>query len=239
MSFKEFDITDSPNPANVKRASFIYEAQSLFQPMRLLSQSLKLAKAKKGNGQRIMLLPGLKSNELAMYPLKKYLSALGYAPEDWGLGINHGYVEQYRDKIVARLQKEANQSKITLIGWSLGGTIAREIARILPEKIQSVVTYGSPAIGGPTYTIGEYFWDKEDTKRIKALIEEQDKTNPIQVPMSIIFTKKDSIVSWAACLDKNSKNVKHYEVNSTHLSLGIDPSVWRIVTEHLENCATN
>ena len=234
MSFQEFDIANSPSPASIKRASFIYEAQSLLQPIRLLSQSVKLANAKKGNGKRIMLIPGLKSNELAMYPLKKYLSALGYAPEDWKLGMNHGYVEKYRDEIVAQLQEEANQDKITLIGWSLGGTIAREVARTLPDKIQGVITYGSPAIGGPTYTIGEHFWDKEETKRIKALIEEEDRTNPIQVPMSIIFTKKDSIVSWAACIDKTSKNVKHYEVHSTHLSLGIDPNVWRIITNHLE-----
>ena len=235
MDIQEYDISDSPEPIAIKRASFLYESHSFFQPARLLSQSMKLVRAKRGNGQRIMLLPGWKTNTLALFPLKQYLAGLGYAPEDWGLGINQGKVELYRDKIAQKLEEE--EGKITLIGWSLGGIVAREVARILPEKIGSVITFGTPAVGGPTYTIGEYFWDKKETERIHDLTEELNETDPIQVPMSIIFTKKDSIVNWAACIDKKSKNVKHYEVYSTHLSMGLDPHVWRIITDHLESYA--
>ncbi|MEM6766658.1 MAG: alpha/beta hydrolase [Bacteroidota bacterium] len=235
MKTQEYNISDSPAPTAVKRASFLYESLSFLQPARLLTQSMELVQAKRGNGQRIILMPGWKTNALSLYPLKGYLAALGYAPEDWGLGVNQGQVEQYRDKIAQQLADE--EGKITLIGWSLGGTVAREVARILPDKIGSVITFGTPVIGGPMYTIGENFWDKAETKRINALTEELNETHPIQVPMSIIFTKKDSIVNWAACLDKKSKNVRHYEVSSTHLSMGIDPHVWRIITDHLERYA--
>ena len=115
--------------------------------------------------------------------------------------------------------------------------VAREIARELPDKIASVVTYGTPVIGGPKYTIGAKVWDKKETVRINALLDELNTNNPIQVPMSIIFTKKDSVVTWSACLDNVSENVQHYEVQSTHLSLGIDPKVWKIVRNHLQQYA--
>lgn len=229
-----FELSNIPNPSTIKRPSLLNEFQAVWQPLRLLSQYRGLTKRKIGNGERIILLPGWKSHDTVMYPVKKFLTKLGYAPAYWGLGINHGYVEKYRDQLLVKLKSEKSNEKIILIGWSLGGTIAREIAREIPEKVASVITYGSPVIGGPTYTVGAKVWDSKETERIRNLIDEKDTTNPIQVPMSIIFTKNDSIVSWSACIDTKSKNVKHYEVNSTHLSLGIDPSVWKIVAHHLE-----
>ena len=237
MSLQEYTIHKSPHPAEIKRPGLLQEIRSVLQPIKLLSQYRKLTKIQHGNGQKVMLFPGWKSHERVMYPLKTYLSKLGYTPQYWGLGINNGQLETYRDKIVKRLKAETSKDKITLIGWSLGGVVAREIAREIPEKISGVVTYGTPVIGGPAYTIGSKSWGAKETKRINTLIDELDRTNPIQVPMSIIFTKNDSIVTWSACLDNKSKNVKHYEVNSTHLSLGIDPEVWEIVSRHLQNVA--
>jgi len=172
-----------------------------------------------------------------MYPVKNFLNTLGYSAEYWGLGMNTGKIEAYRDQIVEQLKNEESKEKVTLIGWSLGGVVAREIARALPEKVSSVITYGTPVVGGPKHTIGAKFWGPKEIKRINKLQKELDKSNPIQVPISIIFTKKDSFVAWPACLDKVSKNVKHYEVNSTHLSLGIDPEVWKIIGHHMQENA--
>ncbi|MFK7934031.1 MAG: esterase/lipase family protein [Saprospiraceae bacterium] len=237
MKVKEYQIEQSPQPWDMKRAPLTKEIHSVFQPMRLLFNYRRLTKKKIGNGQRIMLFPGWKSHETVMYPMKSYLKTIGYAPEYWGLGINHGHIERYRDEILERLRQEDDDEKITLVGWSLGGLVAREIAREFPEKIASVVTYGTPVIGGPKYTIGAKVWGKKETIRINNLLDELNETKPISVPMSIIFTKKDSVVTWSACLDEVSENVEHYEVQSTHLSLGIDPKVWKIVLNHLRKYA--
>lgn len=229
-----FTLDNIPNPSTIKRPSLLKEMEGILQPWRLLGQYRSLTKKKIGNGERVILIPGWKSHDTIMFPVKQFLKKIGYAPEYWGLGINHGYVERYRDQLLAKLRQEDSDEKIIVIGWSLGGTIARELAREMPERIASVITYGSPAFGGPRHTIGDNFWDKKETERICQLIEEEDANRPIQVPMSIIFTKNDSIVSWSACIDTKSKNVKHYEVNSTHLSLGIDPSVWKVIVNHME-----
>lgn len=237
MNFKEYNINEAPEPDHIKRSIFFNEMKSIFQPLRLLTNYRKLTKAKIGNGQRVILFPGWKATATSMYPMKKFLSKIGYEVEYWGLGMNNGNIEKDRDRIVERLSNEANSEPVTLIGWSLGGLVAREIAREIPHKIASVVTYGTPVIDGPKYTIGAKFWSQEETKRIIELSRELNATKPIQVPMSIIFTKEDSIVNWAACLDNASENVTHYEVNSTHLSLGIDPEVWSIVAGHLQKYA--
>lgn len=231
---KKIAFDNIPNPATVERPSLLQELNAIKQPLRLLRQYGNLTKKKIGKGERIILIPGWKSHETTMFPVKQFLKKVGFAPEYWGLGINHGYVEQYRDQLINRLKKDNTKEKVTLIGWSLGGLIAREIARAFPEKIASVITYGTPVVGGPTHTIGAIVYEEEETKRIRELLVELDETNPIQTPMSIIYTKNDSIVAWSACIDTKSPNATHYEVNSTHLSLGIDPSVWRIILNHLK-----
>ncbi len=231
---KKITIENIPNPSEVKRPSIIREIKGIWQPLRLFGQYRSLTKKKVGNGERVILLPGWKSHDTVMFPMKRFLKKIGYAPEYWGLGINQGHVERYRDQLLAKLRKEDTDEKVILIGWSLGGLIAREMAREMPERIASVITYGTPVIGGPMHTIGASYYGVETSKEIAEQIEELDATNPIQTPISAIFTKNDSIVSWSACIDKVSPNVKHYEVNSTHLSLGIDPSVWKVIVNHME-----
>jgi hypothetical protein len=65
------------------------------------------------------------------------------------------------------------------------------------------------------------------------MIEELDATSPITVPSAAIFSRQDEVVSWPACIDRVSPRAKHFEVASTHLSMGIDPDVWNIVIEQL------
>lgn len=237
MSAIEFNIdTESiPQPAMVKRPSIWQEATTLLQPLRLLSAYKHLNKVQKGNGERIILFPGWLSYETVMFPIKKYLKYLGYQPEYWGLGINDGYVEKLRDKMLTRLQDEASAEKVILMGWSLGGLIAREVARVIPDKVAKVITYGTPVVGGPKYTIGAKVYGDKLSEEIMDTLQELDATSPIQVPVRAIFTKNDSIVNWSACIDRTSKDVKHYEVNSTHLSLGLDPVVWKIIAKELKD----
>ena len=237
MRTTTYDIIDTPHPRDIKRPPIYKESHSFVQPLRLVTSLRRLTRQKPGNGERVMLIPGWKSPQSVMFPLKVYLSKLGYSPKYWGIGFNNGQVERYRDILIEELLNENNSEKITLIGWSLGGVVAREVARSLPKKVAGVITYGTPVIGGPKYTIGAKSWGKEEAKRIIALTEELDHSSPITVPISTIFTKKDSIVNWSACIDHKSPNVTHYEVKSTHLSLGIDPEVWNIISNHLKEYA--
>jgi hypothetical protein len=86
-------------------------------------------------------------------------------------------------------------------------------------------------VGGPTHTIGARSYGPEESARISALVEEL--ASPISVPITAIFTRRDGIVSWRACIDRTSPDVRHVEASTTHISMGFDPDVWRVIAQRL------
>ena len=122
---------------------------------------------------------------------------------------------------------------VSLVGWSLGGVVAREVAREHPDAVRRLITYGTPVIGGPTFTVGADAYGADECARITQLTETLDRTRPITVPVTTIYTRRDGIVTWQACLDHASRDVEHVEVGSTHLGLGVDPDVWSVVATRL------
>ncbi|EED33920.1 pgap1 family protein [gamma proteobacterium NOR5-3] len=209
------------------------------EALRLGLASPKLIRAPGGHGEPAMLLPGFKAPESSMFPLRRLLRLKGYDASTWGLGVNQGDVQRYVDALKPRVKEmaESKDSAVALIGWSLGGVVAREIARDISQYVSTIVTYGTPVIGGPSFTVGASSYSLEDRKHINQLIEQRNAANPIQTPLAIVFTRADTIVSWPACIDRHSTNTTHYEVDSTHFSMGIDPTVWGIVLERLHQAS--
>lgn len=207
------------------------ELRAVFQVARLLRSAPWLVRAPRGHGQLVIDLPGWQAGEKSNVVMRTWLRTLGYDVRPWGLGTNTGNPERNSKILVERLS--ASAGPVALLGWSLGGTVAREVARTLPEVISTVVTYGSPVIGGPTYTLGATTYGAQECARIERLAKQLDRDQPIQVPITAIFTRSDGIVDWRACLDTTSRNVNHVEVRSTHLGLGLDPDVWWAVAAAL------
>ena len=205
------------------------------EALRLGLSSPRLIRTPRGHKEPVILLPGFKAPESSMYPLRRLLRLKGYDASTWGLGTNQGDVQHYVDALRPLVSAKAKSGgvPVALVGWSLGGVVAREIAREIPECVSTVITYGTPVIGGPSFTVGANSYSPEDRKHINQLIEERNAANPIQTPLAIVFTRADTIVSWPACIDRLSTNTTHYEVDSTHFSMGIDPTVWGIVLERL------
>jgi pimeloyl-ACP methyl ester carboxylesterase len=221
---------ERPAGAPTRRGT-LAEVCGLGDVPRLLRAAPWLAGAPRGDGGAVIDLPGWRAPEASNAPLRSYLRLLGWSPRSWGLGINRGTPEEDAERLVGRIAEE--DAPVALVGWSLGGTIAREVARAVPERVRCVVTFGSPVVGGPTHTIGASVYGEEECRRAATLIEELDSDRPIQVPITAIFTRRDAIVDWRACIDHTSPHVTHVEVRSTHLSLGVDPDVWWTVARAL------
>lgn len=188
-----------------------------------------------GAGAPVVDIPGWRAPEASSAPLRSFLRWLGYEAMPWGFGTNQGDPQGDAERLAPLVveRAEASGRPVSLVGWSLGGVIAREVARNEPDAVRQVVTYGTPVIGGPTHTIGASSFGAEESERITRMIEEVESENPITVPVTAIYTKRDGIVDWRACIDRHSVEVEHIEVASTHLGLGIDPDVWRIIAERL------
>lgn len=227
------DIDSPVGPPS--RVGIVGELGTVLQPARLLIGGSKLRRAPRGDGRISVFLPGWKAPEVSTFPLRGYLKSLGHDARSWGLGTNQGNVEAKRDEMLSIVEELAATSgrPVNLIGWSLGGVVAREIARTLADSVHRLVTYGSPIVGGPSYTAGWATYPAEERARISALQQHLDATNPIATPTTSIFTRNDTVVDWRACIDRSSLDVTTVEVGSTHVGLGLDPDVWYVVAHAL------
>lgn len=211
------------------------EGLAVAQLARLVASAPRLATAPRGDGSSVIDMPGWKAPESSMAPIRAYLRWLGYDARTWGLGTNAGNPERDAALMAEHVLERSAQSgrPVALVGWSLGGVVAREVARSVPEAVSKVVTFGSPIIGGPTHTFAARTYSQVERHRIEQLIEATDRENPLHVPVTAIFTRRDGVVNWRACIDRRTEGVRHIEVKSSHLGLGIDPDVWQAVAEAL------
>ncbi|CAM2010400.1 lipase family alpha/beta hydrolase [Acanthopleuribacter pedis] len=186
-----------------------------------------------GNGQRVLLLPGFGAGPNAMTALKSVANGLGFDARDWGLGQNNGKVPHLLPAFVDILKAAAEESgrPVVLVGWSLGGYIAREAARDNPDLVAHIITLGTPVWGGPKYTtISRFYRDKGvDVDQIEADTIERYRT-PLTTPVTAYYTESDGIVSPQACIDHWSPNVTHVKVTCTHLGMTFSRQVLRGVT---------
>lgn len=205
-----------------------------FEPALLALHSVRLARQPRGDGRRVVTLPGFGASDASTAPLRAYLSRLGYRPEGWGLGRNGGDVEAFVRSMIVRIERTEPERPVPLIGWSLGGVIAREIARERPDLVEQVITFGSPVVGGPKYTrVGATYAARgADLDEIEAMVAERNRT-PIRVPVTAIYTRTDGVVAWRACIDTVNPGTEHVEVRSTHLGMGIHHEVYVTIAQRL------
>jgi len=192
--------------------------------------------SKPKNPRTIILLPGFGMNEGSMTILQNRLNQCGHKAMMWGLGRNHGQITPLLNAFHEQLNDIYSKEKcsIDLIGWSLGGYIARETAREKPEMIRQVITLASPSIGGPKYTFcGKFYeWSGWDLDRIEKSTQQKFDI-PINVPIVSIYTRTDGVVSWEACIDKWSPHVCHIEVKSSHMGMPFSLNVFSHIIEQL------
>ena len=181
----------------------------------------------------VVLVPGLGAPDLALAPLGRHLRSAGHVVFDSGLGMNLGSVQDDIDEVSERVSKLVDVHRIpaSLVGWSLGGVIAREVARTMPADAEPVITFGTP-LEGPRHTSLAPFYGDQRTRRIEEWIE-QARRVPITVPITVMFSRSDGIVDWHACIDPHSRDVTHVEVTSAHLAMNFDPDIWTVIEDVL------
>lgn len=218
------------------RRGLVAEALGAVQVPRLLARSPRLARMPRGDGRPVVDVPGWRTSERSLLPLRTYLRQLGHDAHGWGFGVNIGDVEANAARLAPVVSRRAERASrpVALLGWSLGGVVARETARTLgPEVVSQVITFGSPIIGGPAFTAVSARMSAASRQRWVDRIEANERAQPLGLPVTSIFTRRDAVVPWRASLDHHSADVTHLEVRSTHLSLGVDPDVWEIIARRL------
>jgi hypothetical protein len=216
--------------------TLLRESRGLLELPRLAWQFPALAILARGAGEPVLVLPGFGAGDPSTLPLRAYLRVLGYNVHGWGLGMNSGDVAALVPQVVAVTARCAARAErpVRLVGWSLGGTLARETARERPDLVERVITLGTPVVGGPKYTAVAHVYRQRgyDLDAIEVAVAERDKI-PIHVPITAIYSRADRIVAWEACIDRINPHVEHLEVRTTHIGLGLSPEVYRILAQRL------
>ncbi|MGE5216902.1 MAG: esterase/lipase family protein [Chloroflexota bacterium] len=225
------DLIEPPDPSHVIR-----EARGLIELPRLFLRFPALALQPRGHGQPVLILPGYGAGDGSTMILKSYLLLLGYRARGWGLGRNKGAITELLPRILKRASSLArrNKQKVHLIGWSFGGYLARELARERADLIGKVITLGTPVVGGPKYTVVAN-WFRSRGVDVDEIAAEVERRNQIALHTQVIalYSRRDSMVAWQACIDRNASNVEHIEVHTTHFGLGFSPEVYKIIAQRL------
>ncbi len=215
--------------------SFVRESRVLRELPRLAWNLPDLARQPRGAGDPVLVFPGFGAGDESTLLLRGYLRGLGHDVRGWGLGRNDGNVPRLIPRVAELVTRVAEaEGPVRLVGWSLGGYLAREAARERPAAVERIVTLGTPLVGGPKYTLAAGFYSQRgyDLDAIEAEVERRNAV-PLETPVTAIYSRSDGVVSWEACIDRRSAAVEHVEVDSTHVGLGFSPDVLRLVARRL------
>jgi pimeloyl-ACP methyl ester carboxylesterase len=200
-----------------------------------------LLQAPRGDGHAVLVMPGLGGSDRSTAVLRGFLAGLGYRSRPWNLGTNRGpRVPDLLLKLAARLDDvfiDAGETKVSLVGWSLGGAYARLLAQLQPGKVRQVVTLGSPIGNMPA------------SRSLESLVQELrslplGKIAPSQlrllagaplpgIPSTAVFSKTDGVVPWRMATQMPMEISENIEVYASHIGLGFNPAVLYAVADRL------
>ena len=213
----------------------LLEARAPLELAASLAAAPWLARLPRGDGHPVLVLPGLGANDLSTLPLRRFLKRLGYQAHGWHQGFNLGPRDGVLDGLTRRLSDLAAQhgQPLSLIGWSLGGIYARELAKAAPTLARSVITLGTPFAGHPHATNAWRFYELVSRQRAHDPEQLRQIRQAPACPTTSIYSKSDGIVAWQCSLNDGAGHTENIEVGASHIGMGLNPLVLYAVADRL------
>jgi hypothetical protein len=220
---------------------WLAEYRALWEIGFSLAASPLLLTAPRGDGHPVLVLPGFLVSDVSTGLLRRFLTTLGYDTYGWELGRNLGGIKRMRAKLRERLNTihAKTGKKVTIVGWSLGGVYARDLALAQPDAVRSVITLGSPFSRNPNasnisdvyeFVSGEGEWDNGEQ-----IEHEFDAlSGDLPMPSTSIWSKIDGVVTWRSSVLKTNARTENIEViGASHIGLGANAAVLWAVADRL------
>jgi pimeloyl-ACP methyl ester carboxylesterase len=237
-------MTEGGNEAQASRrlrppglVLLLAEARGILEFNASLLLSPLLLRAPRGDGHPVLTLPGFLASDLSMMPMRRYLSELGYDTHAWRMGRNIGGVSRMRGALRDRLRAVFNENgrKVSLVGWSLGGVYARDLALQAPEMVRYVVTLGSPFADDVRATNATRLYEALSGETVDPESElSKEVAGDLPVPTSAIYSRADGVVNWRTARLRPSASAENIEVYlASHVGLGVNPAALWAVADRL------
>ncbi|XOV90412.1 MAG: alpha/beta hydrolase [Pseudomonadota bacterium] len=216
--------------------------RTLLEFQGLLASLPLLSRLQRGDAHPVLVLPGFLAGDDSTAVLRRFLGTMNYQALPWQLGRNTGQANIMQSKLLDRFESLANQhaEKITIIGQSLGGVYARELARMYPDSVRQVITLGSPfgtRDSGTTLPLVRRLFEQQSGMTIEAMREFLLALDPHvspPVPVTAIYSKGDGVVNWRVCLEHEEDELtQNIEVCGSHCGMGFNPAIYYIVADRL------
>ena len=184
------------------------------------------------DGPPVLVIPGFLASDRTTMDLRRALARAGWRAHPWLLGMNLGAKADTMALLEARLDQLADPRKVLLVGWSLGGMFARQLAHRCPEKIRAVVTLGSPFSGNlKTNTNVRELYERIAGHDVNEPPFETRNEKP-PVPTLALWSRNDGIVAPSAARGQAHEVDKAVEVDSYHTGFAIHrPVMSRVIAE--------
>jgi pimeloyl-ACP methyl ester carboxylesterase len=233
------------NPNSVEPQSTQVRAPSLFKlalearaPLEFaagLAAFPLLANQRRGDGHPVIVYPGFMASDISTGPLRAWLGWLGYDTYGWEQGRNLNpspeVFAQARERI--RSLHARHGRTISLVGWSLGGLYARELAKLEPDLVRSVVSLGSPFVGSMKATNAYRLFQLLNRSKAQANIPLHDLHVPPPMPTTSIYSRSDGIVAWQCSVQAAGPQAESIEVHASHTGMGVNPLVLHALADRL------
>lgn len=228
--------TAAPRPALLLR-ELPYLAPVVLSPLR---RPRPVTGARHGAGLPVMVVPGLMSNDAATALLRRSLDATGYRSYPAGLGLLTGVTQQFLARAAARLAEiaAAEQRKVALVGWSLGGLYSRVLAQRHPDLVELVMTLGTPFSGDRRANNAWRLYEALNDHTVDTPPVPDDPSVKPPVPTIALWSRSDGVIAPASARGLPHERDAAIEVPFTHLALAASrPAINRVIAELGEACA--
>jgi pimeloyl-ACP methyl ester carboxylesterase len=194
--------------------------------------------APRGEPHPVLVLPGLMASDVSTQVLRMWLRRLGYPVVGWELGRNRGPTPEIVDALPRLLDRLAAQhgTAVSIVGQSLGGIFARNLARRAPRQVRQVISLGSPFAGGasddgPAARVYRRYAAQHSTRPVARA--RGSLTAPLPVPSTAVYSRWDGVVDWRACRQEPGPRSENVAVHASHLGMGHDPAVLWVIADRL------
>jgi pimeloyl-ACP methyl ester carboxylesterase len=185
----------------------------------------------KGDGRDVLVLPGFLASDVATERLRKSLNASGFRAHAWGMGRNFGIKSDVFDRMDARLDALTVRGQVTLIGWSLGGLIAREYAKYAPDRVEKVITLGSPFSGDMRANNAWRLYEWVAGHAVDSPPIEAEPSVKPPVKTIALWSRRDGVVAPRSACGHPGEADAHLELGCTHMEFVADPAAIRTICQ--------
>ena len=236
MEFGASRAERAPTPPN--RFWTFAEGRAMFELGAFYASRMILSGLPRGDGHSAIVMPGFMASNSSTVPMRGLLADLGYDAHGWDSGRNVRINEELIARLEAQLDRlfRASGRPVSLIGWSLGGVLARELAKLHPDKVRLVISLGSPITDDRAHTnaarLFEFFNGDEPDRIRGGQFQGLDEAPP--VPTTSILTKTDGVVHWRGSVQAPGEHPsENIQVYASHCGLGVNPSVMIAIADRL------